>query len=214
MTQNIPEIGRKSICPHCRKPATQRLVSWWPYAASFWAPDGAEIEEHGVTYIATCNECGQIILYDDPGGFLSEVDYQSGKICYPAMEWRHSSVPSVVREAYEAAMQFQTGEPAAFVSRALNVLKSVCDDQGVDGRTLRDRIRKLSDRGEIPNALANAADRLMSKVEEPALSAVQQMHGMHVLLFDELVRAMIEHIYVAPAKFRDLADYADSLTNK
>ena len=66
MAQNIPEIGRK-ICPHCRKPATQCLVSSAPYTASFWAPDGAEIEERGVTFIATCNLCGQIILYDDLG---------------------------------------------------------------------------------------------------------------------------------------------------
>jgi len=215
MTQDIPEIGRKTICPHCKNLATQCLAGWAPYTASFWAPDGAEIEEHGVTYMATCNECGQIILYDDPGECLSEDDdYQSATICYPTMGWRHPSVPSVVREAYEVAMQFKAGEPAAFVSRALNVLKSVCDDQDVNGRTLRDRIRKLSDRSEIPHALANAADRLMSKVEEPALSAVQQMHGTHVLLFDELVRAMIEHVYVAPAKYKDLADYADSLTTK
>lgn len=212
MAQAIPEVGRKSICPHCRKPATQRLVSWAPFAASFWAPDGAEIEERGVTFIATCNECGQIILYDDLGECLSEVDYQSGNICYPTMEWRHSSVPGVVRDAYEVAMQFQAGEPAAFVSRALSALKSVCDDQGVDGRNLRDRIRILSDRGEIPNALANAADRLISKVEEPALSVVQQMHAMHVLLFDQLVRAMIEHVYVAPAKLQDLAERAALLT--
>jgi len=212
MTQDIPEVGRKSICPHCRKPATQCLVSSAPYAASFWAPDGAEIEERGVTFIATCNLCGQIILYDDLGECLSEVDYQSGNICYPTMEWRHSSVPSVVREAYEVALQFQAGEPAAFVSRALSALQSVCDAQGVNGRILRDRIRKLADRGEIPDALANAADRLISKVEEPALSAVQQMHAMHVLLFDRLVRTMIEHVYVAPAKLQDLAELAASLT--
>ncbi len=121
-------------------------------------------------------------------------------------------MPSVVREAYEVALQFQAGEPAAFVSRALSALQSVCDAQGVNGRILRDRIRKLADRGEIPDALANAADRLISKVEEPALSAVQQMHAMHVLLFDRLVRTMIEHVYVAPAKLQDLAELAASLT--
>lgn len=215
MTQDIPELGRKSICPHCRKLATQRLAGWAPYTASFWAPNGANIEEPGVKYMATCNECGQIILYDDPGESLSEADdYQSATICYPTMEWRHSSVPSVVREAYETAMQFQAGEPSAFVSRALNVLKSVCDDKGVDGQTLRDRIRRLSDRGEIPGVLANAAECLIFKVEGPALSAVQQIHGAHVELFDELVKAMIEHVYVVPAKFQDLADYANSLTTK
>lgn len=214
MAQNMPEIGRKSICSHCRKPAAQRLLFCAPYAAAFWAPDGAEIEEHGRTYIATCNECGQIILYDDLGECLSKVDYQSGNICYPPMEWRHSSVPSVVREAYEVAMQFQAGEPAAFVSRALSALNSVCDDQGVDARTLRDRIRKMSDRGQIPDALANFADRLISKVEGPALSADQLIHAMHVLLFDQLVRAMIEHVYVAPAKLQDLAESAALLTTK
>jgi len=214
MAQDIPEIGRKSICPHCGKPATQRLVSLAPYAASFWAPDGAEIEERGATFIAACNQCGQIILYDDLGDLLSEVDYQSGDICYPTMAWRHSSVPCIVREAYEIAIQYQAGEPAVFVSRALSALQSVCDDRGVDGRILRDRIRKLSDRGEIPRALANVADGLMSLVEGPALSAVQQIHAMHVLLFDELVRAVIEHVYVAPAKLQDLAERVALLTTK
>jgi hypothetical protein len=214
MAQDIPEIARKTICPHCRKPATQRLVCAAPYAAPFWAADGAEIEEPGRTFIATCDQCGQIILYDDLGEFLNEVNYQSGSVCYPTMDWRHSSVPSVVRQAYEVAMQFQAGEPAAFVSRAFNALQSVCDDQGVDGRTLRDRIRKLSDRGVIPDALAIVADRLMSSVEEPSLSAVKPMHAMHVWLFDQLVRAMIEHVYVAPAKLQDLAEEVALLTIK
>ena len=215
MAQNIPEIGRK-ICPHCRKPATQCLVSSAPYTALFWAPEGAEIEERGVTFIATCNLCGQIILYDDLGEFLSEVDYQSGNISYPTMEWRHSAVPSVVREAYEVALQFHAGEPGAFVSRALSTLQSVCDAQGVDGngQTLRDRIRKLAERGEIPDALANVADCLMSKVEGSALNTVQQMHAMHVFLFDQLVRAMIEHVYVAPAKLQDLAELVALLRTK
>ena len=111
-------------------------------------------------------------------------------------------------------MQFQAGEPAAFVSRALSALQSVCDAQGVDGQTLRDRIRKLADRGEIPDALANVADCLMSKVEESALNAVQQMHAMYVFLFDQLVRAMIEHVYVAPAKLQDLAEIVALLRTK
>jgi len=214
MAHDSPEIDRKLICPHCGKPATQRLVSLAPYLASAYAPDGAEIEEPGVTFIAACNQCGQIILYEDLGEFLSASDYQSGDICYPTMEWRHSSVPRVVREAYEVAIQVQAGEPAAFVSRALRALQSVCDDRGVDGRTLRDRFRMLSDRGEIPEALANVADGLMSLVEGPAVNAVQQIHAMHVLLFDQLVRAVIEHVYVAPFKLKDLAEGVALLTTK
>lgn len=109
---------------------------------------------------------------------------------------------------------FKQVRPGAFVSRALNTLQSVCDDQGVDGQTLRDRIRKLADRGEIPDALANVADCLMSKVEGSALNAVQQMHAMHVFLFDQLVRAMIEHVYVAPAELQDLAEIVALLRTK
>lgn len=214
MAQDIPEIGHNWICPHCGNPATQRLVFAWPYLVSCYAPDGSEIEEHGGTIIAACDQCGQLILYDDMGDRLTEDDYQSGYICYPPMEWQHSSVPSVVREAYEVAMQFKAGEPAAFVSRALSALQSVCDDQGVEGQTLRDRIRKLSDRGDIPGALANFADGLISKVEGPEFSAVQQMHAMHVYLFDQLVRGMIEHVYVAPAKWQHLAELVARLTTK
>jgi hypothetical protein len=48
------------------------------HLASCYAPDGAEIEEHGSTIIAACDQCGQLILYDDMGDLLTEIDYQSG----------------------------------------------------------------------------------------------------------------------------------------
>ena len=43
---------------------------------------------------------------------------------------------------------------------------------------------------------------------------VQQMHAMYVFLFDQLVRAMIDHVYVAPAKLQDLAEIVALLRTK
>lgn len=205
-------MHRELYCPHCYAVGSQQLVLMQPTVDRLYSENGEEIEDYGSTFVAVCDSCGGVLVYDNPGDELAQEQFHLGDLSYPAKEWQHWSVPSRVCDAYEQATRLHSYSPEAFVAQALKALEVVCKDQNASGATLRDKFRDLAKHGTIPQAIADIADALIESAGNHPPRARLSRGPLRMRQFDELFRAVVEHIYVGPAKLQDFAGrVADSI---
>jgi hypothetical protein len=136
-------IRLDAYCPHCGNFAAQELQMIHPYTATLYSPTGEAVEEPWSTYIASCNACGQLLLYDNPGDQFAEVEFTSGGQLYPAVAWIGYPIPSTVSDPYSEAVRVLATSPVCFATKARVAITAICDDRGVPGGAIAGRIRHL-----------------------------------------------------------------------
>lgn len=198
-------VHRELYCPHCYSVGSQQLVRIQPSVDRCFSENGEEIEDYGSTFVAVCDSCGRVLLYENPGDELEQEKFHLGSLSYPTKEWLHWSVPRRVCDAYEEATRLHVHSPEAFIGQAFMALEAVCQDHGATGASLRDKFRHLSTRGTIPQAIVDIADALIESASNNPPGAALSRGPLRMRQFDELFRAVVEHVYVGPAKLQDFA---------
>ena len=78
------EIRLVAYCPHCGNRAPQRLIHIQYYSERTWSvPIGKEELVPWSTFLAVCETCDHLLLYDNPGDQLSPDVFNSVNADYP-----------------------------------------------------------------------------------------------------------------------------------
>ena len=195
------EIRRVRFCPHCSNKAPQRLVHTQRYMERTWLAElGEESEpEPWSTFVAVCETCDHVLLYDNPGDMHKDVEFHLGNLEFPK-RGLHVSVPSPIRTIYDEASRIKALAPNAFAVQIRRALEALCDDRNARGRNLFSQLKDLSKKNEIPSVLVDLADTLRLLGNVGAHSGNQSVHPLQAFQIDEFFRVLVEYVYVAPNK--------------
>jgi hypothetical protein len=204
-------IRRVLYCPHCGNRAPQRLIHRQRYYERSWyVTSGEESRDLWSTFVAVCETCGKVLLYDNLGDVLDDAEFEKAELEYPKSGGLSMDVPETIRKVYEEAVRTKEIAPNAFAVQVRRALEALCEDRDAKGHSLAEKLKDLSSRGEIPPVLAEMTDvlRIIGNIGAHGIS--ESVHPLQASAIDEFFKAVIEYVYVAPAKLRAFKEGMES----
>ena len=92
--------------------------------------DGSENEHPWSTFVAVCETCGHLLLYNNAGDQFEEDEFHYSDLVYPKTGRLHHSVPKLISNVYEEAFRIKAISPNAFAVQIRRSLEAVCEDRG------------------------------------------------------------------------------------
>ena len=205
----MSETRAVAFCPHCGNRAPQRLVYTHDYVPEAYTDDGKRVPDmEGRYFVAVCETCGDLLVYNafaampDPQHFAGP----ESDLVWPKPAKLDESVPERVRECYDEAARIKSIAPNAFAVQIRRALEALCDDRAAPGRSLQERLQRLSEKGEIPPVLAEMTTILRLLGNVGAHLTEERVTPMDAWAIDDFFRAVIEYVYVAPSRVKDFRD--------
>ena len=193
MNTNYEPISLK--CGSCDKYGGQKVVTEYSHTV------GQEYEMHGESFydeqewtlrLSFCPSCEAVNL--------SAEDHDGGDftVLYPKGLTEFRGLPENIGKAYQAARAVRQIDANAFAVLLGRVLELVCLDRRAEGKTLHLQLEDLSKRGEIPGPLAEMANQLRTLRNIGAHASLGELTKSEVPILDDLCKAILEYVYVAP----------------
>jgi len=205
------QYTRASFCPHCCNTAPQRLIHSYSFYPTWYSPDGSPVPEGQspelTHFIFECLTCHDILLYTA----IASDDIEDASLSYPSETDLHKSVPDDVRKCYGEAKRIQNIAPNAFSVMIRRALEAICEDRGVEKGNLHARLKKLADRGDLPNKLAKITNVLRELGNAGAHNTSQKVSIPMTWAMDNFFRVIVEYVYVAPAKLKEFTEKLEKL---
>lgn len=156
--------------------------------------------EAGTIYqLLKCPACALVTLrsYFWNDWMESEADAEF-KTLFPIDTRIPLGLPSKIEAAFRAAIKVKPIDANAFGVLIGRVFEFVCADRSATGRTLNDKLKDLSTRGEIPAKLVEVADKLRGFRNVGAHAELGELTAEEVPIVEDLCRALLDYIYTAP----------------
>jgi uncharacterized protein DUF4145 len=122
------------------------------------------------------------------------------RLYWPDSGALHPSIPDDVRKYYVEANQVRRASPSSFVVQIRRAIEALCRDRGVQKGVLKQRLDALAERGEIPPTLTAMADLIRLLGNIGAHDSSEDVYSADVEAVDAFFRAVVEYVYVAPAR--------------
>ena len=213
MLSLVTDIRQVAFCPHCGHPSPQILALTQKYQETLYATDGEILEGiDGVYYVSICETCNQLILYGAMGIGVRPERFTSAGLIWPKLGSLHEAVPQRVQQIYQEAHTIRHVAPNAFAVQIRRGLEALCDDRGAKTGSLSKRLAELVSRGELPPVLGEMTEVLRLLGNLGAHAAAVDVHLGQIPALDDFFRAVVEYVYVAPAKvkaFREQLSHLD-----
>jgi hypothetical protein len=165
-----------------------------------------EVGFEGTYFVATCGTCQQLLLYWEQGNPANEgpsgsLDYfRRSSLVWPKPTISGDTVPAAVAAIYREAAVVKRLSPNSFAVQIRRALEAVCADKGANGRSLYEMLIELGRRGDLPPVLAEMTDVLRLLGNVGAHASDRSVRPSQVDAVDEFFQAVIEYVYIAPAK--------------
>jgi hypothetical protein len=161
-------------------------------------------------FVVVCETCDHVLLYENMGDQLGNSEFESAELEYPKGGRLSIDVPQTIRGVYDEAARIKEIAPNAFAVQVRRALEALCEDRAAKGRSLAERLKELSTRAEIPPVLAEMTDVLRLIGNMGAHGIGETVHPLQANAIDEFFKAVIEYVYVAPAKLRAFKERMES----
>jgi len=168
--------------------------------------DGSEDKHFWSTFVAVCETCGHVLVYDNPGDQFEEKEFHYCNLVYPKSGRLHHSVPETIRSVYEEAHRIKEIAPNAFAVQIRRALEAICEDRNAKKGNLQKRLEELSSKGEMPPVLSEASDALRLLGNIGAHGINDSVHPLQASAMDEFFRAIVEYVYVAPSRLAEFKE--------
>lgn len=195
-------------CPHCGNETAHeilKIVETSEKAFSTVSPD--DFFDFDITfYLTKCKTCFNISLFAD-----TEMDEKQGKlseatICYPRQSYFGDEVPETITKTYKEARRIKNISPTSFAVMIRRGLEFLCIDNKAKGHTLDTQLEDLGKKGIIPRTLVEMGDTLRFLGNKGAHATNYEIGMTEVQAMDDFFIAMIEYVYIAPAKLDRLKE--------
>lgn len=201
------KLHHTAHCPHCANTAPQRIV------ATHWCTESVNFPTFYV--LVACATCRHATLYRDGSPnqpaqeFCGMWSLKGKELCWPTVGTLHPSVPSAVQSCYEEAAAIKKRAPNAFANQIRRALEALCKDRGAGKKTLSQNLQELCDRGELPPPLGMMTDILRMLGNIGSHAADESVGREYVDAIDEFFRAVVEYVYVAPHRVKEVQTQLD-----
>ena len=202
----VSEITNVAYCPHCGNEAPQRLIHPQRYSEKMWdAKTGEPFKEDAPwsSFVASCETCGNVLVYDNPGDQTEEMQFSKCDLAYPKTPFLSPIIPRQIATSYAEAFKVRAISPNAFAVLIRRTLEILCNERGLTKGTLAARLKILSDKGELPPILSQTTDLLRLIGNIGAHGSEKSVHPLEVRAIDDFFVAIVEYLYVAPKKIAD-----------
>jgi hypothetical protein len=135
-----------------------------------------------------CQICEDVILQKE-----------STQIWPPAVEFS-SEVPERIRKIYEEARNVRKRSSSSFVVQIRRALEAVTKERNAEGKDLFNKIEWLIQQGQLPPVFGKMSQISRKIANLGAHDAETDVQPNDADIVDEFFRAIIEYIYIAPAK--------------
>jgi hypothetical protein len=209
MKMSLPE-GQKTTCGHCGNKNIHEILVIEKGPKNILEGDNGYEAEVQVYYILVkCSTCEEVSLYSD-SDFNNEAvgDLSTAKDIYPqkSSEKVNKDTPKSIIYDLEEAQKVQkiSHQAAAILFR--KVLEGICLDKKAEGRNLDQKLKNLSDREIIPKDFYDMANivRGIGNIFAHPSNEVNEVSESDVEVINDFVTAILEYVYVAPAKLEKL----------
>jgi hypothetical protein len=126
------------------------------------------------------------------------LDLDEIETLYPQRGLQIAYIPSIVREAYEAALKARTIDASAYAILLRRMLEVVCEERKVKGESLSNKLEMLAKQGEIPRNLVGVARGLRLLGNKGAHEFSERLSNDEIPILDDLSKAILEYLYIAP----------------
>jgi hypothetical protein len=128
--------------------------------------------------------------------------WEEFKILYPVTKAPSENLPSPVMKVYEAALKVKPIDPSAFAVLAGRILEAACNHEKAQGRNLAQKLEYLAKSERIPTTLVKMAQQVRLLRNLAAHDAEDEVTEKDVPIILEFLEAILEYLYVAPAKIQ------------
>lgn len=212
----MPQAKKQTIdflkCGHCGNYAPMNIASSY-YLSTKPEPYDEEDEYYnpqpneGYTYeLLLCLACKKVTLREYFEHDLLGPEDIKLETLYPPQGVKLSYLPSSIQKAYEAALKARAIDANAYAILLGRMLEVVCEDRKVKGDNLYDKLRTLAEKGEIPNNLVGVAHGLRMLRNIGAHEPLEGLSSDEIPILNDLSRAILEYIYIAPTLAREVEE--------
>jgi hypothetical protein len=190
-----------AYCPHCGNRAPQTVVRTQTFEEAVYSMSGDDDVDYmlSVLLVTECGTCKGLLVYYSLPGDPGERDFREATLQWPKRDSLDDAVPKSVRSCYEEASLVRHRSATSFAVQIRRALEAMCADRGATGRTLQQQLHDLARKGEIPPVLAQMTTALRT-IGNAGAHAGEGVRRAQVYPIDQFFRAVIEYVYVAPAR--------------
>jgi hypothetical protein len=201
-------------CPHCGNETAQEILFEETITETVYSlNDPDDSYDFDVTYYLTkCITCKSISLFNDCEINDSQGNLSEANICYPEQKKLGIEIPSIVAKTYREAIRIRNISPPAFAVMIRRGLEFLCKDKKAKGKTLKDQLEDLGRSGIIPTTLAEMGDALRFLGNIAAHATNYKIDRTEVKAMDDFFLAMLEYVYIGPAKLNRLKEFIKTKT--
>jgi Domain of unknown function (DUF4145) len=176
-------------------------------------PEPSDPEEEYNYELLLCPACKEVTLWKHFEHYLLDVEDIKTETLYP-QGLKTSSFPSAIQKAYEAALKARTIDANAYAILLGRMLEVVCEDRKVEGENLYEKLKILAEKGEIPVNLVGVAHGLRMFRNIGVHETLKGLTSDEVPILNDLSKAILEYIYIAPSLARQAEDRLKRLKKK
>lgn len=197
-----------AFCPHCGNRAPQKLVYSTQFYSYVFDMEGNKSDSDMLAayFVAQCETCHEVLIYFAEAHIPEKNSFPDSGLLWPDSGYLGQGVPALIKEIYEEATRIKNLAPNAFAVQIRRALEALCNDRGANKGSLFDRLDGLVKKNEIPQVLSEMSEviRLIGNIGAHATQ--QNVKPGHVRIIDEFFRAIIEYVYIAPQKVKQLKE--------
>ena len=191
-------------CGHCGNQTVLKERAIYAYEVDHFLDFESDMKGNETTVwrILQCLVCSRPTFQE----IYSQEEWCAGnqKVLYPTSGRNLNPLPEVISRAYEAVLRARYVDPNACAVLAGRALEVMCNYEKVQGRVLADKLRNLADSGRIPQTLAAIASQIKQLRHTSAHAATDEVRKEDVPIILEFIEAILEYLYVAPAKIANV----------
>lgn len=190
-----------------------------------WGTRDIEYEDFEFLYeyeLFACPVCHKVTLreiYSDetmiephPDGLMRQ--YSDKTILYPINSIENNSIPTKVKEAYEAALKTKSIDKYVCLLALRRTLELILIEKGAKKWGLKDKIEEIAEKGILPDTLKEASSLTKILGDSAAHDKEIEIDQQDVESMAEFVKFIIEYLYVVPDKINSYKERLSSKTDK
>jgi Domain of unknown function (DUF4145) len=210
-------VGRCNHCGNITVHLTQQIYNHKDDDAIHYYMNEEKIDQTNefAWFIQECMNCKGFLL-KEWRSYIDDIDdyyHDEYKILYPATKAVSDSLPSAVKKVFEKALNVKD-EPNSFAFLAGQTLESVCRHEQAQGESLYEKLNYLAQKDRIPKTLADMAHQVRLLRNLAVHDAENEVTEKDVPITLEFLEAILEYLYVAPAKIKAVQERLRKKTTK
>jgi hypothetical protein len=159
---------------------------------------------HFLVYKCSTCECLNIYGQYEPYLKYTKREIDKYEYVYPEGPIADESIPRKILEVYQEVYHLKHKAPNAFANQIRRILEFICQQQKAQGETLYKQLADLSTKGKFPGNFKEFSDiiRIVGNIGSHAHK--RELDIWDVDLLNDFFLIIVEYLYVAPKKIKDL----------